>query len=340
MSLSPENKASPSEPDAFAIRMSRYGPPDVLTWEPTALAAPRGSEVRLRTLASGVNYTDLRIRAGDWPIRRARPFPYTPGVEVVGVIEAVGPDASTGLIGQTVVTMMQGLGGVRAERAGGYATHVVVDADTVAVVPASVDPFALAALGLPGVTAWQGLRRLGPLRDRRILITGAAGGVGSAAVSLAAGQGAQVTGVVARLDQDDYVRRLGAETVVVAARGAVPSLRPGSQDGVLDTVGGPLFGACVSALAPAGVLCLVGAVGGAEVAFDAWSLIQPVILTGYSTETLTGEDLREAVAALCTALHAGAIRPPDYEILPLRRAADAHRIMESRTQRGRLLLTP
>lgn len=320
------------------IRMTRYGDPDVLVWMPMTAGLLADGEVRIRTVATGVNHTDLRIRAGDWPVRAASPFPYTPGVEAIGVVEAVGSQTDRGLIGRTVATMMQGLGGVRAERPGSYATHVVVGVGAIALVPDSIDPMQIAALGLPAVTAWQGLQRLGRLAGRRILVTGAAGGVGSAAVSIAAGQGADVTGVVTRSEQVDYVRRLGARSVVVSPRDALPKLASASQDGVLDTVAGPLFGRCVAALAPDGVLCLVGAVGGAQVAFDAWSLIQPIRLTGYSTESLTGDDLREAVASLCEGILEGSVRAPDYQTFPLHRASDAHRLLETGGQQGRVLL--
>ena len=329
-----------TEIPACESRMDHYGPPDVLVWTPVALAPLTPAELRIRTLAAAVNHTDVEVRAGAWPIRKDRPFPYVPGVEVVGVVVAVGAGQPAGWVGQTVITMMQGMGGVRAERAGGYATYVTVEAEAVARVPDGIDPLALAALGLAGVTAFQGLQRLGDLQGRDVLVTGAAGGVGSAAVSIASGAGAQVTGLITRPEQEDYVRRLGARSVIVSARNTPPVLAIGSVDGVLDTVGGEVFGACTAALRPNGVLCLVGAVNGGPVSFDGWSLILPTCLTGYSTETLDGESLRQTIAALCAGLASGRIRAPDYQVLPLSHAAEAHRRMEAGGLSGRLLLVP
>lgn len=80
-------------------------------------------------LAAAVNHTDLEIRSGNWPVRRPDPFPYVPGVEAVGVIEELGDEVQEWTLGQNVITMMQGLGGVRAERPGGYAEFVTIDAD-------------------------------------------------------------------------------------------------------------------------------------------------------------------------------------------------------------------
>jgi NADPH:quinone reductase len=323
---------------AHAVLMNNYGPPEVLTYSEVAMGPLAEHEVRIRTIVAAVNHTDLEIRAGNWPVKKFDPFPYIPGVEVVGVIEEVGEAVRGWALGQTVITMMQGLGGVRAEHSGGYAEFVTVDAEAVALVPSSVDPIQMAALGLVGVTAHEGLRRIGPLAGRRILVTGAAGGIGSAATAIARAQGASVICLISRTEQADYVRALGADEVVISPRGSAPPLKAESVDGILDAVGGALFGPCVSALRSGGVLSLVGAVAGGDVAFDAWELIRPVTLTGYSTETLDGRALRDAVAALSGWMATEAIRPPDHQIMGLAEAARAHRLMEHGGVKGRLLL--
>lgn len=325
---------------AYAVQMSGYGPPEVLTYAPIALASLRPDEVRIRTVAAAVNHTDLEIRAGHWPLRKADPFPCVPGVEVVGEVEAVGGAVQGLRPGDRVITMMQGLGGVRAERPGGYATHVTVAAGAVAPVSPGVDLYAMAALGLSGVTAYEGLRRIGPLEGCRVLVTGAAGGVGSAAVAIARAQGASVVGVVSRVEQVEYVRSLGADEVVVSVRGELAPITPGSVDGVLDTVGAALFEQSLTALRPGGTLSLVGAVGGSEIRLDLWDLIRPVTLTGYSTESLDGSTLQSAVAALAAWLKVGAIDAPASTTMPLAEAARAHAMLEGRGVSGRVLLVP
>lgn len=323
-----------------AICMWEYGSPDVLIYRPVPLLPLCAGEVRIQTIAATVNHTDLKIRAGIWPVKKSNPFPYTPGVEVVGRITEIGPAVSDWVVGQTVITMMQGLGGVRAQRPGGYAEFVTVDAAVLALVPPSVNPLAMAALGLVAVTALEGLRRLGPLEGRRVLVTGAAGGVGSAAIAIARVLGASVVGIVSRSEQAQYVRELGAEEVIVIAKGRVPELPPASVDAVLDCVGGAVFGACILALRDKGTLALVGAVGGADVAFDAWQLIRPVTLTGYSTETLDGPALRIAVASLSGWLENGAIACPQYKKVALEHAAQAHQILDQSGVSDRVLLIP
>jgi NADPH2:quinone reductase len=326
---------------AFAISMSRYGAPDVLTWTERPVPELQPNEIRIRTIASAVNHTDLEIRAGNWPVRAAEPFPYVPGVETVGVVEAAGSDVRELRRGDRVITMMQGLGGVKARRPGGYATHVTVPEDAAAKFSSALDPFDIAAIGLGGVTAYLGLRRIGALAGKRIVVTGAAGGVGSAATAIARAQGAIVTGVVSRAAQADYVRSLGAAEVIVAADvRCLPPLPGEGVDGVLDTVGGALFGTCVAALRRGGTLSLVGAVGGSDVRFDADDLLRPVTLTGYSTEELEGPALREAMAALIGWLVEGRLKPPVYRKMPLADAARAHSLLEGRGVSGRLLLVP
>jgi len=327
--------------NAHAIVMRAYGAPDVLAYAEVPLAPLAADEVRIRSIAAAVNHTDLEIRAGNWPVKKPQPFPYVPGVEVVGRVDEVGNAVEEFHRGDHVITMMQGLGGVRAERPGGYAAYVTVSAGTVAPFPAGIDDHDMAAIGLVGVTAFEGLRRIGTLAGRRIVVTGAAGGIGSAATAIARAQGASVIAVVSRSAQVDYVRALGADEVIVSreARDA-PILEAGSVDGVLDAVAGELFAPLVAALRPGGTLSLVGTVGGSDVRFDAFELIRPVTLTGYSSETLNGATLRNAVAALADLMVHGRIKAPAYRTMPLADAAQAHALMERGGLTGRLLLVP
>src|SRR4051812_39046696 len=141
-----------------AVVMRRTGSPEVLQLEKIAIPPLARGEVRLRSLASAVNHSDLEIRAGNWSIRREPQFPYVPGLEVVGEVVEVADDVTEVAIGDRAWTTMQGLGGVRAERHGGYAEYVTVPARTLAPLPGDADPVAFAATGLAGVTALGGIR--------------------------------------------------------------------------------------------------------------------------------------------------------------------------------------
>ncbi len=292
--------------------MRRTGPPEVLALEDVDLRPLQRGEVRLRALASAVNHSDLEIRAGNWAIRRAPRFPYVPGLEVVGEVVEVAGGVEGVRPGERVWTMMQGLGGVRAELDGGYAEHVTVSASAVASLPEGVDPVAFASVGLAGVTAYQGLATLGALRGKTVLVTGPTGGVGSVAVVLA--------------------RAAGADVVALERGAAPPPLQ--SVDAVLDVVAGPLFAALVGSLRQGGRYCLVGAMGGGDVQFDAWGLLAGITLTGYSTEDLDGEGLRAATRALLAAK----LPAVPYTVMPLADAARAHELLERRERKGRVVL--
>jgi NADPH:quinone reductase len=322
-----------------AVVMREYGAPAVLRIEHMTLPALQPGEIRVRSVASAVNHSDLEIRAGAWPILKPEPFPYVPGLEVVGDVVEVGEAVSEVQVGDRVISMMQGLGGVRAKRPGGYAEYVTLSAAAAAPVLSDLDPYGVAALGLGAVTAFEGLRKLGPMGGKRIAITGAAGGVGSAGVGIAKALGAEVIAVVSQPAQAEYVRSLGATTVVVGRDVARGTLGEELLDGILDTVGGDLFGGCVAALRPGATLSLVGAVAGSQVSFDAYRLIE-VTLTGYGSENLTGLGLHQAIGQICQWLKNGELVPPARSLYPLKDAVSAHERLENHKVQGRLLLVP
>jgi NADPH:quinone reductase len=209
---------------------------------------------------------------------------------------------------------MQGLGGVRSVRDGGYAEHATVAAGVLAPLPADIDPVAFAAIGLAGVTAIESMRRLGPLDGKTLAISGTTGGVGAVAVEIA--------------------KSLGAN-VVALMRGSSPP-QPVSVDAVLDGVAGPLFPTLVSALRPGGRYCMYGAAAGGEVTFDAWGLLEARVLTGYSSEDLDGDALRAATRELLGM----PVSAPPTTVLSLEEAARAHALLEQRAVRGRVVLVP
>lgn len=294
--------------------MRRTGPPEVLIVEQIALAPLAPGEVRLRMLASAINHSDLEIRAGNWPIWREPPFPYVPGLEIVGEVIEMARDVTDFAVGDRAWTTMQGLGGVRAERDGGYAEHVTVMADVLAPLPVDVDAVKFAAIGLAGVTAIESMRRLGPVVGKTLIVSGATGGVGAVAVELG--------------------RALGASVIALTRRDPLP--QPASADAVLDGVGGPPFSSLIAALRPGGRYCMYGAAAGGDVSFDAWGLLERRVLTGYSSEDLDGTALRAATRELLALRLPG----PPTTVLPLAEAARAHALLEQRALQGRIVLVP
>src|SRR5262245_41055055 len=128
-----------------AVVMRAFGGPDVLRVEQVEPPALAPGDIRIRTIAAAINHSDLEIRSGAWTIRRPDPFPHVPGLEVVGEVSEVGSAVTSVRPGERVITMMQGLGGVRSERPGGYQDLVTVAAEVVATLPADLDPMVAAA---------------------------------------------------------------------------------------------------------------------------------------------------------------------------------------------------
>jgi NADPH:quinone reductase len=318
------------------VEMERYGGPEELRPVERPDVLPPPGEVVVRTAVAGVNRADLFIRAGQWP--QGGGWPYVPGLEACGRVERVGPDVSGLEVGDPVITMMQRLGGIHGLRAGGYQERVCVAAAALARVPEGLPLEMAGALGLPAVTAWMALRVLNVRPGQRVLVHAGSSAVGLMAVQILRHQRARVVATGTRAAKFGLVRGCGAEEVVDTSAPDWPR-RVGPVDHVFDLVGRETFAASVGLLSPGGRLLFVGGTTGAELAFSGWDLMRPVVLTGYSSETLTRDEVRASLSALA-ALHArGALTVPQLTRFPLAQAADAHRALESGALAGRVVLT-
>jgi len=190
----------------------------------------------------------------------------------------VGAAVSEVHVADRVITMMQGLGGVRAQRPGGYAAYVVVKAGAVAIVAKDIDPLDMAALGLASVTAFEGLRRIGDLKNRRIAVTGAAGGVGSVATAVLSKLGYHVIASTGRMAEADYLKSLGAAEVIDRAELSGPA-KPLAKErwaGGIDSVGSTTLANILSMTKYGGAIAACGLAAG----MDLPSSVAPFILRG------------------------------------------------------------
>src|SRR5438552_10859432 len=211
-----------------AVQVHHYGGPEQLKLEEKPRPQPQTGEVLVRVYAAGVNPIDWKIRQGLMKESRPVTFPYTPGIEVAGLVEDIGPTETTFEIGQAVF-------GQIAE--GAYAEFLTVPVEALALKPKTLNFVEAATVPVGATTAWRALFDNGRLTSgQRVLIQGAAGGVGLFAVQLAKWKGAQVicTASTANLD---FVRSLGADTVVDYTTTPVESVVQ-DVDLVLDGVGG------------------------------------------------------------------------------------------------------
>ena len=216
-----------------AITVTEYGAAPALTEVPDP--HPGAGQVLIKVEAAGVNPMDRSMAAGAWKERMPGSFPFVLGADLAGVVEAIGEGAGRFQPGEEVFgqLLVAPLGS-----AGTYAEYVAVTEDApLARLPKGLDAIAAAALPTAGVTALELVESLGQLRGKTMLMVGAAGGVGSFALQLAARAGARVI-AVARADDAHRMRKYGAvETVdrtVVSVPDAVQQTHPDGIDVLVD----------------------------------------------------------------------------------------------------------
>ena len=210
--------------------IARQGGPEVLQWLEDDLPAPAPGEVRVKILASGVAYADLLMRRGLYP--GTPPFPFTPGYDIVGDIEASGPDVTGFQVGQRVAALTM---------TGGYGRFTNVLASHLVAVPDGLDPAEAVSLVLNYVTAYQMIHRVAQLREReKLLVHSAAGGVGTAALQLGKVVGLVMFGTASK-PKHPLLTGLGATPIDYRSENFVERIRqlaPDGLDGVFDPIGG------------------------------------------------------------------------------------------------------
>jgi NADPH:quinone reductase-like Zn-dependent oxidoreductase len=229
-----------------AVRIDRFGPPDVLKLACISAPAPRQGEILVGVSAAGVGPWDALIRNGESAL--ARQLPITLGSDFAGKIVQFGSGAGELHVGDDVFGSTVGF-------VGAYAEFVVVPQNMVAPKPASLDFIEAAAIPVVAVTALQMVNRAGCISGRTVLVHGAAGAVGSFVVQLAGQNGARVIANAASADEE-HVRAIGAETVVdirVVGFGAIRE----PVDVVFDTVGGEVQRGSFDVLKRGGILISV-----------------------------------------------------------------------------------
>jgi NADPH:quinone reductase len=324
------------------IAFQAPGGPEVLEWVEASLADPGPGEARVRHTAIGVNYIDIYQRSGAYPV----PLPATLGFEAAGVVEALGSGVTGLQVGQRVA-YVDGPTGAYAEARNHPAVRLVP-------LPDSVSDEEAAALIFKGITAHMLVRRVWrPVAGEWALVHAAAGGVGLILTRWLAAEGARVIGVVSTREKADAVRAEGAHSVLIVPRGgsygdlAAEVRRLTGGKGVrvaYDSVGKDTFDASLDSLASFGLLASFGRASGALPMVDpadlgrrgALALQRPSIFPHVADPL----DLQAAARDLFEVHAKGIIQAHIHDRLPLREAARAHRLLESRSTQGALLLIP
>jgi NADPH:quinone reductase-like Zn-dependent oxidoreductase len=340
------------------IQIARFGGPETLELaQQDAIPAPGPGEVRIKVLAAGTGFTDSFIRRGRYPDFRG-PLPFTPGYELVGVVDAVGADVTAPRIGQMVADLCV---------TGGYTQYAIRPALDLVVVPEGLDPAEAVCLPLAYLTAYQMLTRYRPLkRGATVLVIGASGTVGTALLDLARHLGFKAVGTCSAQNMS-MVEQFGATPVDYKHGDFVPTVlritashRGGAgADLAFDAIGGAHFRRTLSCLAPRGMLIGYGsqtmAVGDEGLIKAALGLLS-LKLRGLQGKLFGGrgaafysitsrrrarpDEFRADMETLFGLLRDGAIKPLVVDRLPLSAARAVHTRIDAGGLGGKIVLQP
>ncbi len=323
----------------IAICIAKHGGPEVLQACERPLPRPGPREVLIRVAAAGVNRPDLMQREGKYP-----PPPGAsdiPGLEVSGTIAAVGPDVARWHEGDQVCALMSG---------GGYAEYCVAPDVQCLPIPSTVDLVSAAGMPETTFTVWTNVFERGRLQaGESFLVHGGASGIGTTAIQMARAFGARVFATAGTDEKCAACERLGAERAINYKTSdfasALMSLTGGvGIDVILDMVGALYFSRNVDLLALEGRLLQIAVLHGTKAEINLVRVLrQRITITGSTLRSRAVEEkgaIAEAVEKTVWPLvEAGRIRPVVYATFPLTQAAEAHRLMESGSHIGKILLT-
>jgi len=323
--------------------------------------SPGPGEVLIDVHAAAVNYPDLLVMSGRYQI--LPPFPFTPGKDAAGVVRAIGPaigdanpsEASSSISFAGPPSRLVRLGDrvvVQLEH-GGYASQVCAPSAWVHPIPDAMSFVDAAAMGLVYQTAYFALVDRGQFRrNETVLVTGAAGGVGLAAVQIAKGLGARVLAAVNTPLQADVVRQHGADAVIDLAQ---PDLRESLRkqvysanaghgaDVVLDTLGGDVFDGALRALAWCGRIVVIGFAAGRIPEIKAnYLLVKNITASGLQWSDYrerTPDRVAEVQHELMQLYTRGVIRPHVMQAFPLEQFEQALGLVSTGQAVGKVVLT-
>lgn len=297
-----------------AVRYHRIGGPDVLQLEQVPRPVPGEGEVLVKVMAAGVLPYDWKVRKGVIPVSLS--FPVVAGNAFAGVVEAVGP----GVDGVTPGERVYG-----RNSKGTYADYIVVKPGSMAAMPATIGFVEAAALQGGATTAWRAIIDGEVTDGDRVLIHGAAGGVGLFAVQFAKARGAYVYGTASAANLE-FIRSLGVDTAIdYASQDFAQVVR--DADFVLDTVGGRTLERSLDVVKRGGILLSIVAEVPQQAAASRGFRIKTVSPAG-----------REDLQAIARLVDEGKAKPVIQQVLSLEQAVQAHALSETGHGRGRIVL--
>lgn len=319
-----------------AMRVTKAGDPGVLRVEDIAQPRPGPGEALVRNHAVGVNYADIYMRNGS--ARVPVPFPFTPGIEGAGTVEAVGDGVSEVHPGDRVAY---------AAGPGSYAEYHVVKVGLLAPLPSDLSFEQGAAIILQGMTAHYLLHEFYPVRrGSTVLVHAAAGGMGHLLIQWLKHIGATAIGTVSTEEKAKVAREAGADHVIIYTQQdfveEVKKITGGKGvDYIVDGVGKTTFTKNLDALCNRGWATVFGmASGPAEPVVPNSLMMKALTISGGSLYNYmnTREEVMRRANDVFAGVREGWLKIRLYRTLPLEEAAEAHRLLESRATTGKLLL--
>ncbi|XP_058729421.1 uncharacterized protein LOC131601585 [Vicia villosa] len=321
-----------------AIRVHELGGPQVLKWEDVEIGEPKEGEVRVKNKAVGVNFIDVYFRQG---VYKAPSFPFTPGMEAVGIVTAVGAGRTGIQVGDLV--------GYTGQPMGSYAEEQILPANKVIPIPSSIEPAVAASVLLKGMTAQFLLRRCFKVEPgHTILVHAAAGGVGSLLCQWANALGATVIGTVSTKEKAAQAKEDGCHHVIIYKEedfvARVNEITSGAGvEVVYDSVGKDTFEGSLASLKLRGYMVSFGQSSGSPdpvplsaLAAKALFLTRPSLFQ----YVVTRDELLEAAGELFANVTSGVLKVRVNHTYPLSEAAKAHEDLENRKTSGSVVLIP
>jgi NADPH:quinone reductase len=320
-----------------AVLCRELGAPEGLTIEEVPAPPLLQDQVRIKVYACGVNFPDVLMVAGKYQLQP--PLPFTPGAEFSGEILALGADCGSLQIGQRVLA---------TSGFGGMAEEACVPARSVVPIPSELDYETAAGFLLAFGTSYHALKQRAALKEgQTLLVLGAAGGVGLAAVQIGKLLGARVIAAASTGEKLRLARQHGADELInygqVSVKNATRELTAGhGVDVIFDPVGGPLFDDCLRAIAWGGRILVVGFASGTVQSIPAnLPLLKGSSVVGVFWGRFTErepEAHRKNTMQLMAALSDGRLTPFAGRTLPLERAAEALRMLADRRAMGKVIV--
>ncbi len=318
-----------------AIRVHGFGPPETMKYEGTADLQAGPGQVRVKVVAAGVNPVDAYIRGGMY--RPDLPLPYTPGIDGAGIVDAVGADVEDCQPGQQVYFTWS--------ISGSYAEQTLCAAANIYPLPESVTFAQGAALGVPYGTAYRALfHRAHAAPGETVLIHGASGGVGLAAVQFAHAAGLRVIGSAGSTEGMQLARKHGAHHVV-------NHNEPGYQeqikavagkkgvDVILEMLANVNLGHDLTLLAKSGRVVVIGSRGPVEID-PRETMGRDAAILGMTLFNTSPQDMASIHAAIAAGLEQGVLNPVVSRELPLKQAVAAHHDIMENSSLGKIVLVP